>query len=53
MKSSKLPVQAAPIERTIVGAAMSSGDGVDPSFDWGGLLGGIAKAAIPVIAGAI
>lgn len=36
MKSSKLPKQAAPVERTIAGAAISNekGDGVEASFPW-------------------
>lgn len=35
MKSSKLPVQAAPVERTVTGTPMSSENGVDPSFGFG------------------
>jgi hypothetical protein len=34
MKSSKLPIQSYPVERTITGASMSSGDGVEPSWLW-------------------
>jgi hypothetical protein len=35
-KSSKLPIQAAPVVRTIAGAAISNekGDGVEASFAW-------------------
>ncbi len=43
-KSSKLPVQATPVERNVTGAAMSSENGVDPSFDWGGLLSTVLGA---------
>ncbi|MEH1865822.1 MAG: hypothetical protein V7K69_12565 [Nostoc sp.] len=49
MKSSKLPIQAAPVERTIVGTPMSSGNGVDPSFDWGGLVKTIGSVAAPLL----
>ena len=31
MKSSKLPIQAAPVQRNITGVSMSSQNGVDPS----------------------
>jgi hypothetical protein len=31
MKSSKLPIQSAPVVRTIAGAPMSSGNGVEAS----------------------
>ena len=37
MKRSKLPIQATPVERNITGAAMSNGNGVDPSWSWGDL----------------
>ncbi|AOX03854.1 hypothetical protein BJP34_34425 [Moorena producens PAL-8-15-08-1] len=43
IKSSKLPIQAAPIERTVTGASMSSDNGVDPSKRKVGL-GNIADA---------
>ncbi len=33
-KSSKLPVQAAPVVRTIAGAPMSNQSGVEPSVNW-------------------
>ncbi|MDJ0675999.1 MAG: hypothetical protein QNJ36_11555 [Calothrix sp. MO_167.B42] len=49
MKPSKLPIQAAPVERTITGALMSSGNGVEAS----GILdtiGDIAKVAAPIAA---
>jgi len=48
MKSSKLPIQAAPVERTVTGASMSSDNGVDPSL-WGAL----ASTLLPVAAEAI
>jgi hypothetical protein len=35
MKSCKLPIQAAPVERTIVGTPMANESGIDPSFGWG------------------
>lgn len=47
-KSSKLPIQAAPVERTVTGASMSGDKGVDPSF-WGAL----ASTLLPVAAKAI
>ncbi|NER98262.1 MAG: hypothetical protein F6J86_31295 [Symploca sp. SIO1B1] len=36
MKSSKLPIQAAPVERTVTGVPMSNQNGVDASgfLDW-------------------
>lgn len=45
MKSAKLPIQAAPVERTVNGATMSSQDGVNPSF-WGAL----ASTLLPIAA---
>ncbi|NEO78075.1 hypothetical protein [Moorena sp. SIO4G3] len=48
MKSSKLPIQAAPVERTVIGASMSSDNGVDPSL-WTAL----ASTLIPVAAEAL
>ncbi len=53
MKSSKLPIQSAPVVRTASGAAVSGQSGVDPSFDWGGLLGSIAKVGLPILGGAL
>lgn len=53
MKRSKLPLQAAPVERTIAGTPMSNQSGVDPSFNWGGLLKDVASAALPAVLGAI
>ncbi len=35
MKSSKLPIQAVPVERTVTGVPMSNQNGVDPSFSLG------------------
>ncbi len=35
MKSCKLPIQSAPVERTIVGTPMANESGIDPSFGWG------------------
>jgi hypothetical protein len=49
MKSSKLPIQAAPVERNITGAAISNQNGVDPSFDWGGLLKTVGSVAAPIL----
>ena len=34
MKSSKLPIQAVPVERTVTGVRMSNQNGVDPSLNW-------------------
>ncbi len=53
MKSSKLPMQAAPVQRYIAGAPISSenGNGVEASF-WGALLKG-AATAIPAIVNAV
>lgn len=51
MKSAKLPIQAAPVERTITGAAMSSQDGVDPSFGWGDIWSGIKKYGPGIVKG--
>ena len=47
LKSSKLPIQAAPVERNITGACMSSDKGVDPS-----LLGALTSL-IPIAGKAI
>jgi hypothetical protein len=33
MKSSKLPIQSAPVNRIATGASISDHNGVDPSFD--------------------
>jgi hypothetical protein len=50
----RLPLQAAPIDRTPTGAAaFSSEAGVNASFDWGGLLSSVAGAALPMLASAI
>ncbi len=49
-KSSKLPIQAAPVERAVTGASMSSEKGVDPSLLG---LGTLASTLIPVAAKAI
>ncbi|NEO78076.1 hypothetical protein [Moorena sp. SIO4G3] len=50
MKSSKLPIQAAPVERTVTGASMSSDNGVDPSINWG-KIGSIALDTIGSLLG--
>jgi hypothetical protein len=45
MKLSKLPIQSAPVERTIAGSPISNGDGVEASGFLGDLLstlGGLA-----------
>ena len=49
----RLPLQSAPVNRTL-GAAALSGDGVEASFDWSSLLStaaSVAAKAAPVIAG--
>ena len=51
MKSSKLPIQSAPIERTLTGAPMSKNSGVDPSFSWGDIWDGIKKYGPSVVKG--
>jgi hypothetical protein len=41
MKSSKLPIQSAPVERIATGATMSDRGGVDPSIlpiDWASIM---------------
>ena len=48
MKSSKLPLQSAPVERTVTGATLSTQSGVDPSF-WGAL----ASTLLPIAGKAI
>ncbi len=50
MKSSKLPIQAAPVQRHITGASISNenGNGVEASF-WGALLKGAATLAPTII----
>jgi len=47
MKLSKLPIQAAPVERTITGAPMSSGNSVEAS-GWLDTLKKIGQAALPI-----
>jgi len=49
MKPSKLPIQAAPIERTITGAPMSSDNSVEAS-GWLDTIGDIVKTAAPIAA---
>lgn len=50
----RVPFQAAPVDRTPAGAAaFGSEAGVDASFDWGGLLGSVAQAALPALAAAL
>jgi hypothetical protein len=48
MKSSKLPIQAAPVERTITGARISSQNGVEAS-GWLDILKSVGQAALPVV----
>jgi hypothetical protein len=63
-----LPMQSKPVERSIStqpfadrgnngpgasGGVGPSGQGMQPSFDWGGLLGTVAQTALPAILGAI
>jgi hypothetical protein len=52
MKSSKLPIQSAPVVRTATGVPVSSGNGVEAS-GWMDILGGIAKVALPALGGAL
>jgi hypothetical protein len=40
-----LPMQAAPINRTLVGCAQSDASGVQPSFDLESFLAGVGTAA--------
>ncbi|NEN88983.1 MAG: hypothetical protein F6K48_08680 [Okeania sp. SIO3H1] len=49
MKSSKLPIQAVPVERTVTGVPMSNQNGVDPSFDWAKLATELVPAITSVI----
>lgn len=46
--SLRLPLQTAPIARS-PSAATLSGSGVEASFDFGDILGGIAKVAGPAL----
>jgi len=46
--SLRLPLQTAPIDRSPSAAALS-GSGVEASFDFGDILGTIAKAAGPAL----
>ncbi|MFP4575220.1 MAG: hypothetical protein ACLFT9_06300 [Coleofasciculus sp.] len=45
MKSSKLPIQAAPVERTITGAAISNPNGVEANGVFDDIVSGIGKVA--------
>ncbi|MGJ5675477.1 MAG: hypothetical protein ACR9NN_17990 [Nostochopsis sp.] len=45
MKTSKLPIQAAPVERNITGTAISNQNGVEASGLFDDILGGIGKVA--------
>jgi len=48
----RIPLQAAPIDRSPAGAAaFSSEAGVDASIDWGNILGTVAQA-LPGVLGA-
>ncbi|NEN88982.1 MAG: hypothetical protein F6K48_08675 [Okeania sp. SIO3H1] len=49
MKSSKLPIQAAPAERTVTGVSMSNQNGIDPSFDVGKLVSTLVTAITGVL----
>ncbi|NEN88981.1 MAG: hypothetical protein F6K48_08670 [Okeania sp. SIO3H1] len=49
MKSSKLPIQAAPVERTVTGVSMSNQNGIDPSFDVGKLVSKLVTAITSVV----
>jgi hypothetical protein len=48
MKSSKFPIQAAPVERTITGAHVSSQNGVEAS-GWLDIVKTVGQAALPVV----
>jgi hypothetical protein len=49
MKSSKMPIQAAPVERNITGATtISNQNGVEAS-GWLDIVKTIGKAALPVV----
>jgi hypothetical protein len=48
MKTSKLPIQSAPVERTITGAAISNQNGVEAS-GWLDIFKTVAQAALPVV----
>ena len=52
MKSSKLPIQAAPVERNITGAAISNQNGVDPSFSWGSVWDAVKTYGPGIVKGA-
>jgi hypothetical protein len=41
----QVPLQAAPIDRTLIGSALSGNGGVDPSFDLESFLAGVGTAA--------
>ena len=55
MKRSKLPIQAAPVERTIAGTPMSSGNGVEASgwLDVVKDVAGVVGTVAPPILGAL
>lgn len=48
MNSSKLPIQAAPVERTITGTRISNQNGVEAS-GWLDILKTVGQAALPVV----
>lgn len=52
MKTSKLPIQAAPVERTITGAAISNQNGVEASWSFDDIINKVAQVAqvaVPVV----
>lgn len=44
-----LPVQSAPVNRTLGAAALTGGNGVEPSFGWDDIVS-FAKSAAPYVA---
>jgi hypothetical protein len=48
----RLPMQTAPVNRTLAASCLSGQDGVVPSFGWGDLWN-IAKTALPAVMAAV
>ena len=46
----RVPNQCAPVERQLPMAGASQAPGIDPSFNWGGLLKTVAQTALPLAA---
>ena len=52
--SVRLPLQAAPVERTISPSSMSVVGGMDPSIDWGSVAKtalGVGQTLLPILGG--